>query len=110
MRKQLYGLAALVAVALMLAIPAVALAQQTQTMGATEQSKTLTGQLSKTDDGNYVLTEQASGDSVRLQGSEQELAKHVDSTVTVTGTWKTDDDGDYFQVQSVRAASEKPMK
>jgi len=110
MKKYIYGLAALFAVALMLAVPSMAIAQQAQTRGTTEQSKALTGQLSKNDDGGYVLTEQASGDSVRLQGSEEDLAKHVDSTVTVTGTWKTDKDGDYFQVQSVSAPSDKPMK
>lgn len=61
---------------------------------------TLTGQLSRDDEGGYYLVELASGDVISLEGPN-ELDEHVGSTVEVTGKWI---DGDRFKVSKVKPA------
>lgn len=69
---------------------------------------TLTGLLNSTEDGGYVLIEQASGESIALTGSAS-LADHVGSNVTVTGTWAEDAAGaKTFEVATVEAAAAEP--
>ncbi len=73
----------------------------------TEEEISLTGQLSESSTGQYILIEPESGDEIALRGSEDELAEHVGSSITVSGRWAEDDDGEeYFAVSSVEPAYE----
>ena len=64
---------------------------------------TLSGTLSETEDGSYVLVEQESGEEISVRGPDA-LADHVGSDVKVTGQWTTDNDGnEYFWVKAIEA-------
>ncbi len=64
----------------------------------------LTGCLSVTDEGGYVLDDQESDETVVLDG--EGLGDHVGHTVTVTGDWAEDDEGmKYFAVDSLEHLS-----
>lgn len=68
----------------------------------------LTGQLSKNIDGDFLLVEQESGDQVLLKGSEQQLEDHVGHSVTVTGKWDKEAEKDCFRVSRVERATTPP--
>lgn len=94
---------ALAFVLLTCGLAGLAVAQETEM----EEEISLTGRLSENSTGQYVLIDPESGDEVALQGSEDELAEYVGSTVTVSGRWAENDDGDeYFAVSSVEPADE----
>lgn len=63
----------------------------------------LSGTLSETEDGGYVLVEQESGEGISVRGPD-ELADHVGSEVKVTGQWVKDDEGvEYFWVKAIES-------
>jgi len=71
---------------------------------AEQAEVTLSGQLSESAAGAYVLVEAESGNAIALRGSEADLAPNLGSTVSVTGSWAVDDSGEqYFAVSSVEA-------
>lgn len=86
---------------LALAPAGMAVAQEAE-QATEEQEISLTGQLSVDDlEGTYVLIEAESGDSVIVRGAA-DLAKHVGTTVKVTGKWAEDDKGvKYFAVSKI---------
>jgi hypothetical protein len=102
MSKSIHRVAAVLAMALILVGSAVAFASQDESEAPAD--KVLTGQLNLEDDGTYYLIEEESGAEVRLVGSA-ELAEHVGAKVSVTGTWGSDDAGEYFEVRSIEPAS-----
>lgn len=70
--------------------------EEPMTTEATEtEQATLTGQLTVTDDGDYMLVEPASGEAILLATADEELdlSAHVDTSVEVTGVWDEADDG-----------------
>jgi len=72
---------------------------------AEEEAKelTLSGTLSETEDGSFVLVERESGEQISVRGPD-ELADHLGSEVKVVGQWIKDDDGvEYFWVKAVEA-------
>ncbi len=100
-------LATIAALALLAFAPAAAvLAQEIAAEEMEAVETTLTGQLSGSEETGYVLTEEASGDEVQLEGVDVDFAAHVDTTVSVTGQWANDADGNrYFEVSKVEAAT-----
>ena len=80
-------------------------AQAAPAMQEAEQAEvTLTGQLSESAAGAYVLVEAESGSAIALRGSEADLAENLGSAVSITGSWAVDDSGEqYFAVSSVEA-------
>lgn len=104
MRLNRIGLATAFAVALLALASAAPVAAQDES-GMETDTVTLTGQLNETAEGAYVLIEPESGEEVVVRGPG--LADHVGSTVTVTGTWATDEDGStYLAVSTVSAIDE----
>jgi hypothetical protein len=89
-------------VAALLACGTVALTAQDEGMEqeTDRESVSLTGQLNETADGGFVLIEPESGEEIVVEGPG--LADHIGSSVTVTGTWATDEEGGtYLAVSSV---------
>jgi hypothetical protein len=107
MKKNLHCLPALVAIAV-LAIGPVAIAGATEgevaAKAGMKAEATLTGQLSKNADDQFVLTEAESGDTILLAAAADTvmLADHVGHEVNVTGTWSEDKKS--FTVSKVEAA------
>jgi hypothetical protein len=66
---------------------------------AGEQS--ISGRLSASEDGTYVLVERESGERIEVRGPDA-LADHVGAEVKVTGEWTKDSDGvEYFWVKTI---------
>jgi len=85
--------------------PAALVAAQDDESGMEMETVTLTGQLNESADGGFVLIEPESGEEVVVDGPG--LADHVGSTVTVTGTWATDEDGNtYLAVSTIETSDE----
>lgn len=103
MRPNRNALVTTFAVAL-LALASAALVVAQDESGMETDTVTLTGQLNETAEGAYVLIEPESGEEVVVRGAG--LADHVGSTVTVTGTWATDEDGSTYLAVSVVISDE----
>ncbi len=105
-RNRLQWLGSALAVALLvLGTASVVVAQEEE---ASAEEVTLTGRLSGDEESGYMLIEQESGETIALKGP-RELASHVGSTVTVTGKWAEDTQGNrYFAVSKVEKASTSP--
>lgn len=66
----------------------------------------ITGALSQTDDGTFILLDRSSGETVTLKASAGvNLAEHVGTKVKLTGEWTKTDDGAYFSVTKVAPGS-----
>jgi hypothetical protein len=99
------GLAVVLAMALLAFGTAGLVAAQEDESGMETETVTLTGQLSESADGGFVLTEPESGEEVVVDGPG--VADHVGSTVTVTGTWATDEEGNtYLAVSTIETSDE----
>ena len=109
MKKNLQQLVVVFSLALLvLAVGAAAAGQANNDDDKLKMKTTLTGQLSKNTDGDFLLVEQESGDQVLLKGSEQQLEEHVGHAVTVTGKWDKEVGKDCFRVSSVERATTPP--
>ncbi len=83
----------------------VLLAEETKTESERTMAAeiTLVGQLSETEEGDFVLVEQESGDEIVVRGPET-LADYLGQTVKITGTWAKDDAGvEYFAASTIEA-------
>jgi len=101
MRSRSYPSIALTLLLLAAGLTGMAVAQEE----AYEEEVSLTGSLSENLAGQLVLIDPESDKEIPLRGSEEELAQHVGSTVTVSGRWAEDEDGKaYFAVSAVRPA------
>lgn len=107
--QNIQRLAMIFAVVVIILGPAtVMLAQEADASeGEMAEQITLTGQLSETDTGSYVLVERESGEEISVQGPE-ELADHVGHSVHVTGEWAENEEGNaYFAVSSIEPATDE---
>jgi hypothetical protein len=91
-----------VLVGVMLAVGAALLSAAPPLQAATAQAPavTLIGLLSVDANGDYVLVEEQSGDSIMLRGPAK-LADHIGETVKVTGMWVDASEDSYFEVTAV---------
>ncbi|HVS13255.1 MAG TPA: hypothetical protein VMV46_04990 [Thermoanaerobaculia bacterium] len=69
----------------------------------------LVGELVQDDDGNYLLVEESSGDSIALKASIElpatALEDHAGTMVEVTGEWSETEDSRYFIVSKIQPSS-----
>jgi hypothetical protein len=87
--------------AIVIALAVVALGSAGVLFAEDAKELSLSGALSATEDGSYVLVERESGERISVRGPD-ELADHVGSEVKVTGQWIKDDEGqEYFWVKAI---------
>jgi hypothetical protein len=119
MKERAYAAAITFAAALLIGLPAVAVAQEEpeyeggpgQMAPAPEPMIRLTGMLESDGAGGWTLVDQASGDSIVLKKKSKKLAEHEGAPVTVTGRWKGGDETSKTfkaSARSTRARGSRP--